>query len=48
MDMVSTLIWSPLLFGKERAANTTIRLGWARIGYMDGTITREVCRDGDW
>merc|ERR1712167_355747 len=28
----------------ERAANTTIRLGYARIGYMDGTVTREVLR----
>jgi len=28
----------------ERAANTTIRLGWARIGYMDGTVAREVLR----
>ena len=27
-----------------RAANTTIRLGYARIGYMDGTVTREVLR----
>ena len=27
-----------------RAANTTIRLGFARIGYMDGTVTREVLR----
>ena len=26
----------------ERAANTTLRLGFARIGYMDGTVTREV------
>jgi hypothetical protein len=26
----------------ERAANTTIRLGYARIGYMDGTVCREV------
>ena len=28
----------------ERAANTTVRLGYARIGYMDGTVTREVLR----
>jgi hypothetical protein len=28
----------------QRAANTTIRLGYARIGYMDGTVTREVLR----
>jgi hypothetical protein len=28
----------------ERAANTTIRLGYAGIGYMDGTVTREVLR----
>ena len=27
-----------------RAANTTVRLGYARIGYMDGTVTREVLR----
>ena len=26
----------------ERAANTTLRLGFARIGYMDGTVCREV------
>lgn len=31
-------------FYLERAANTTLRLGWARIGYMDGTVTREVLR----
>ena len=28
----------------EMAANTTLRLGWARIGYMDGTVAREVLR----
>jgi hypothetical protein len=28
----------------ERAANTTIRLGYAPIGYMDGTVCREVLR----
>ena len=28
----------------ERAANTTVRLGFAKIGYMDGTVTREVLR----
>jgi hypothetical protein len=27
-----------------RAANTSIRLGYARIGYMDGTVVREVLR----
>ena len=26
------------------AANTTVALGFARIGYMDGTVTREVLR----
>ena len=26
------------------AANTTLTLGFARIGYMDGTVTREVLR----
>ena len=35
---------NPWQYYLERAANTTRRLGFARIGYMDGTDTREVRR----
>ena len=34
----------PWEFYLARAANTSVRLGWARIGYMDGTVVREVLR----
>ena len=34
----------PWQFYLGMAANTTLTLGFARIGYMDGTVTREVLR----